>query len=353
MNDKFRSYVSLARWSATKGSSLWVIFITILCGVLYVVGKTHGDLKASFLSLPWIEAVLGELAALGIAAIISGAVLKVLLVQGYFKQALAEVIHGDAGLDLLPAERRIELWRGLTQRIYMPVLQEQIRDRPSDVDLQRFEKALSESISSSFNYDRNEYNRDVDLEVTVSWADETRKEIVLTNYVSFTLIPIDISVGTQWVYERSTEAHMQISEFFKHIHSVMVDGLKPDEPKVELIGRNTERTTYRLAGKHQYKIVAKDSLQWKLDNDPSAERTSILVADGFRLRLENKAPGLRIVFLEVGGTGLFDAEKSDRSGPDELIEFGQMGRWRAKRVILPDQGYRLIFVRMPSEPMES
>ena len=112
----------------------------------------------------------------------------------------------------------------------------------------------------------------------------------------------------------------------------------------------TERRTYVLKGRQEHEILLEDEHSWSIEKDPTSIRTGILVADGLSLRLENRAPGLRVVFLEVGGDGLFsNRARNDTQEDDELIDFGETLRKKAHRILLPGQGFQLIFVRKPMD----
>ena len=63
------------------------------------------------------------------------------------------------------------------------------------------------------------------------------------------------------------------------------------------------------------------------------------------LKIENRADGLRVVFVEVGGTGLFRPVGAMPDDPADLIDFGETSRREATRVLLPGQGYQLVFIR--------
>jgi hypothetical protein len=116
-----------------------------------------------------------------------------------------------------------------------------------------------------------------------------------------------------------------------------------------MLGR-TEKTTYTLSGRTHYDIAFEDRISWLLDSDPTMTRTSVLVYDGYALRITNEAEGLRIVFQEVGGSDIFETGGVAGSNPEDFIDFKEFSKRKAKRVILPGQGYQLIFVRYIPTP---
>lgn len=101
---------------------LLAIIMILLASVLivffsYIVGATTSD--------PWNSgrfwlAFLSEFSKIIFAAIVTGAVLKVLVVTGFFERAVADIIFAEKGLEILSPDRHIEIWKSLTARIYAP-----------------------------------------------------------------------------------------------------------------------------------------------------------------------------------------------------------------------------------------
>lgn len=349
------------------GRFVWFAIIALVVLLIaYGLGKTFGDLKsASFPSWPWFAGLSGELAALGLAAMISGAVLKVLFVEGFFKDAflsiaseyepkvkvfaeteLARVVNSNSGLDRLSPAQRLNTWHALTQRIYLPDLQRQLLDRPNDPDLAAFQARLTSAIDASFSYHRREYNKSVDRTVTVDWDDAARTRIKLTEFALFTLVPFAPSGPTTWTRERTSEAGVGLADMEVRINAVTVNGSKRELPAAVKVNATTERVTLVLdEQKPDYRISTDETRIWTLDDDPSSTRVTILVADGFTVRIANNAPGLRVAFLEAGSDDLFVPEGVVTDATPALIEYGQRGHWTATRTLLPGQGYQLIFFR--------
>lgn len=331
------------------GHRLWLTVIVLLVAmIVFAVGRTAGDTTASASLVQRLLWLAGELAGLVITAIVVGAVLKIFVMEGYFTGALAELFESDKWLDSISATRRVELWRNLTQKVYIPQLEAAGDSLAPDTDKNLFRARLSQSISHSFSYKGEEYFRGVDSELTVTWADPERSQIAVATEATLTIVPFDPSCDASWVTLRTPEPHLPLETYVRQLQTLLVDGVAPTSPPhVEMLGQ-TEKTTHVLKGKPQYRIDYKEKISWPLELDPTMTRTSIRVYDGFQLRVNNKADGLRILFLPVGGDELFENGGIQRIDSEDFIDFNEFSKRTAKRVVLPGQGYQLIFVRIKS-----
>ena len=342
----FQSFVRRLGQITQSGRGLWLTLVAALVSAVFVLlGLTLGEPHASLSAAAKQVWLVGKLAELVLSAIVVGAVLKVLVVEGFFQTALAEMLSGDSWIDSLSKERRVELWHRLTQKIYLPmILQGNKTNDETEVSQRDFHRRVNESVANSFDYRRGEYNRSVNLELTIDWADSAESRICIKKDAEFWLVPIETGAPAEWVFESTPEPHMQPSEYLRSTLLLKIDGELPvGPPNVKKRG-HSERTTYHLSGKAKYWIEHIETLTWSIAKDPTFMRTSMQVVDGFQLRIENKAVGLRIVFVEIGGEGLFNSVAAD------LINSGEVMRRSATRVVLPGQGFQLVLIKSADGP---
>jgi hypothetical protein len=342
---RVQAFGGWVRKKTADGQGVWLTIIALLVlALLFAIGKLAGS-PAKATPSQRVFTLVADLAGLGITAIVAGAVLKVLVVEGFFTSALMQLFESDAWLAGLAPERRTELWRRLTGKVYIPSLDSDDGKVTPSAGSQNLSLRVSEAITASFAYKAGEYARRVDSDVTVRWEpNSARSRIEITTKARQALVPFDAGRATEWVTTRTAEPHLSLTDYNKSTRDLTINGDKPTAPKTKMIGR-TEHTTYVLSGKSEYDIAYTDTISWVLDNDPTLMRTAILVYDGFDVRIDNRAEDLRIVFLEVGGTDLFETTGVQQGANEDLIDFDQVSKRKARRVILPGQGYQLIFVR--------
>lgn len=339
----YRKFVEWLSRGLEPGIRLWLVAVfSIVCAVLYVLGKAFGNFKGT--AGEWLLAAFGELGGVGAAAVISGVILKVLAMQGYFLSALAEIVLSDQALDHLEPFRRQYLWRRLTQRIYMPGLWSELEKKSYDPSLAILRDKLSEAVSKRFSYEKKAYIRSMKLVFTIKWKDPaTKDEIVKEERLRFTQVPFEPSLPSEWQCVRTAEAHLGLSGYTREIKTLTINDGMPPQPKVssDAATPHKETLTYALQDAQEYTIVEEEHVTWKLDADPSWTRNLSLVAQEVEIEIHNKAEGLMIVVLDVGGDDCFKVVEGAKDG----LLHGQHSVRVSKGVVLPDQGIQLIFIR--------
>ena len=325
------------------GVRLWLVVVfSIVCIVFYVLGKAVGDFKGTFWY--WTLAALGEIGGVGAAAVISGVILKILAMQGFFISALAEIVLSDQALEHLEPSRRQFLWQRLTQRIYMPSLWTELEKTHPDPQLTILRDKLSEAVSKRFSYDKRAYIKTMKLVFTIEWNDpSTKTEIVKKERLRFTQIPFVPSLASEWQCVRTAEAHVGLGGYQRVIKTLTINGEPPPQPVVTTLPQtpHKETLTYALKGAQEYSIVEEEHVTWNLDADPSWIRNLSLVAEKVEIEIHNKAEGLMIVVLDVGGDDCFEVVEGAKDG----VMFEQHSVRESRGVVLPDQGLQLIFIR--------
>jgi hypothetical protein len=346
-------YKKFHEWISRKlepGVRLWlVIGFCLVCAVLYVTGKALGNFKGT--AGEWCLAALGELGGVGVAAVISGVILKVLAMQGYFLSALAEIVLSDQALDHLEPSRRQYLWQRLTQRIYMPGLWNQLQSGTVDHDLGKLRDKLSDAVSKRFSYEKTAYIRSMKMKFTIEWADPTKKDqIVKKERLRFTQVPFVPAEPTEWEVVRTAEAHLGLDAYRRELKALTINERPPPVPEVKVSADAPLRETlvYVLKGSPEYVIVEEEHVTWTLAKDPSWTRNLSKVAETVEIEIENKADGLMIVVLEVGGDNQYKIEEGARG----VLRFGDHSVMVSRGVVLPDQGIQMIFIRDGGQPLQ-
>jgi hypothetical protein len=315
---------------------IWaIIIVLILLCVFYVVAKVFGaDIHAALFSSKWILAVLSELSVVGMTAIITGAILKVLLLQGYFEDALTNVIFGEAGLDRLGTERRIELWKTLTCKIHAPLLHEKIGDsRLSDLRAK-----LLAAEEKQISYNESFFVENIIRDIEFCWSDEQNGIVEMRAFFQSTLVPFDDSREIEWKSITTPDLGSKIDDYEINESEISIEGENAEKRKVVEEG-NRKTTTYYLKGRPSYKASSKRTITWKLEKDPIYWATSPYIVIGGTFKVTNKLRGKRLIFQEIGGAEIFQILEGASVLPD-----GEHLRRGVADVLLPRQGFQIIIV---------
>jgi len=143
-----------------------------------------------------------ETSKLFISAVVAGVVLKILVLERYFTDALSEVIHGMRGLKEMSPQRRIELWQTLTSWIYAPILHEGTALSP---ELQALSQRMTKVIGRTFEYHKNFYLSHSDRQLEFEWTSEKHRRLRMIDFMN---VIFESSAVIPWQTERMSEKHL-------------------------------------------------------------------------------------------------------------------------------------------------
>lgn len=317
---------------------LWGMILAAALSVAFFVGaKAAGaDITKPVWSAEWKAAIVADLSAVVLTAIVTGTVLKVLFFQKYFEHALTNIVFGDAGLDMLGVEKRVDLWKRLTCRIHAPPLHERL----SDARLSELYKKLLEAEEKYIAYTKNFYVDQISRELEISWADRQNEIVQVKDFTEASLVPFDASREIEWVSETTAGANSDIAEYKIVDSDFQCDGEDPSKRRVEESKDRTKRTTtYFLSGKSSYRTSRTRLMTWKITKDPCYLSNSPYIIGGGSFKITNKLSGMQLIFQEIGGNKILQPVE----GGDWLHE-GDVARRRVAEVLLPRQGFQIIMI---------
>ncbi len=323
-----------------------IAVFALFCAVLYVWAYIAGANRTSAAINLKILGAVGEASGIMLSAITTVIVLKVMTVQGYFVDAILDIMLGDKGIEIMSKERRIYLWQRLTRIIYVPVLDDRIKKNPTDIGLLKFDELLSKAIGSVFRYDKTFYIDRISVSITVEWSDKSEKKlIILTNNLDFTLIPFNPSTPIEWKTYRKADFGLGIDDYESTAEPLtLVAGQSANATITSFPGvktGTTEETNHKLTGADKYDLKWRRFNKWKVDGDPRYTGVSSYVVLSGDVTIQNRCEGLKVLFTELGGEDLFIPIGQD----DRWVLSGYDLRKRHKGVMVPDQGFELIFSR--------
>ncbi len=248
-------------------------------------------------------------------------------------------------------EYNAKLLRQTLRRTYLP-FSANMRES-SDDEIGTLVQAIENAIDRRYRYNKQEYIRNVDRRLAVSWQDGQREVIVLAEELSFEFVLFDDG-DLRWEMERTADGAMTIDDYA--VSGVTLFEGEPIQPlPVEVSSdRQNSKYTYVRAGCRggkAYKVQRNRSITWRIDDDPIFQQTSPYVAQNVRLRIANDAEGIAVIYNDVGGSPIFRPTLD--AGADhawDVIRFGHSIELVGEPVLLPDQGYLLVLARMRKEP---
>jgi hypothetical protein len=333
---------------ADKRKLIPLVAVCILCAVLLILVDLAG---AEAGSADWrlrVLATVGRVSEIILSAVATVIVLKVLVIQGYFEDAILNIVSGDKWLQLLNDERKRDMWQKLTRNIYVPHLNEQIKTQPNNPQLISFDHSLQDSIQKVFSYKETFYIDRIDINIDVSWANGNtkHKQLCLKNHMTSILIPFDSGHSIEWITSRTVNPGLGIDGYKLdsnplHLLKSIPPGATVTQHK-PIVDGATQNTKFELSGSSSYEVEYQRSTEWPVDLDPSYSYNSKYVVLGGDITIRNNCNGLKILFGQLGGNDLY-IPINDIIGDGWINEKKELRR-RHAGVLLPGQGFQLTFI---------
>jgi hypothetical protein len=333
LKDKFLGFVKLRVG--------WVIVISIcIFGILLIVLELFFGLDkgAEQTAVQKIIAFGGAVGRAALGGGVSGAVLKIMATEGFFLDAVASVAYGPAGLERRTDTERLEIWRNLTRKIYLPFLPVSdgggFKDSPNSELFSEIEFA----VARTFSYDKKFYIDRFHRKMDISWHDKEKKIIRIVDTQDIVLIPFD-KEPVLWVAQILTDYGRDISEYDIIEVELKINPPSNSAPVIEEAPQ-CRTITYKLEGGGKHEIHRRRVWKWCLTKDPLFASISPYVVRNSHVELNNAADDLRVAFKDHGGSGLFVIN----GGAGKQVDCGQYSSLKGQSLLLPDQGYLLLFV---------
>jgi hypothetical protein len=312
---------------------LWLLVILTLVAIaVLILGAIYHseDIK-------WLE-ISGDFSKILLTAVFAGAILKILVLEGYFKRTLSEILYEDKWLEKLDEEEQKKLWRRLTLFTYAPFLNQS--------NLPELTKNLVSAIETNFDYTQKFYQGDWDREFEIAWEpDSSEKILAMTETLRTKLIPFKKLETVTWITSRTAEAHQPLNKYQNFVETIKINGDIPSPTSFTCkVEGQKEITTYTLTGKDEHKIFRVRTLKWDIDHDPAFSIATATVVDGGNVKVRNRAKGLQVVVKEVGGDDFLE------SYDNPIVEYEAQYSAEIKTILLPKQGLQLMFLRREAAP---
>lgn len=306
---------------------LWLLVILTLASITIIV--ISSILKTQ--NLEWLQ-ITSEFAKIILTAIFAGAILKILVLEGYFKRTLSELLYERRWLERLDEVERKTLWRRLTLLIYAPFLNQQ--------NLPELTEKLVSAVETNFDYTQKFYQASWNRQYVFEWESESNdKKLVMTEKFRTRLIPFNKLESVTWTTIRTAEAHLGLNNY-ENTSKLKINGKDPDKDSFTCKTEGQkEITTYTLVGRDKYDIFRERLQKWDVDDDPGYLLEATTVINGGDIIITNHAKGLQVVVKEAGGLDLFE------TFDNPIVECDSQYSAAIRSILLPKQGFQLMFLR--------
>jgi hypothetical protein len=317
-------------------SILAVVLLTLACLLIiiisYLVGEPTPTTNNWLYGVFWLS-LLSELSKLVLAAIVTGAVLKTMVVGGFFERAVANIIFEERGLEILSGDRHTEIWRSLTARIYAPSFRSSHRVAG---DIQKLYDKISLSSGKLIEYRKDFYVQRVTKELTFEFVGDGPSTRA-TDQMWADIVPFDPSKEVVWVSKVTPGAGGKIGDF--SVNDVLLTIQGEDAARRTKETTNDElKLTYYMRGASSYRITRTRETIWNFTDDPIFSFTSPYITESGTFKISNNIKGKRILIQQIGFGQLFNAP------PQQIIASGQAARMEVASVLLPNQGFQVIII---------
>lgn len=306
----------------------------VVAGIFLMFAGAFAEPGASALSGNWALNLIGKIGQLAVISGVIGAVTRYIVMTNVIKDELAELLlNNDKVLERRKYELP-ELWRKLTQLIYLPWMREVSAEELV------FSEKVHKSIESSFNYEVPYYVCDLKKIFRVGWEDEKNKILAVEESSSFTVVPFEGATKVNYETYFIPAEDSAFEDYALSRESFKVDGV---EEKIIPIDGKKGSGYNPLSGKNSYRIDSVEKYQLNLRKDPLIFVRCPYVVDGVQIFVkdaDNNTKGMSSVFVDSTAKEIFEVpvigDQRDSPRIEQVFD--------CKGVILPGQGFLLVFV---------
>jgi len=323
---------SLSGWAKQAKGWPFIISIVLIGTFFFVVGELVTPTYTT------VGPLCSKVGTVIIGGSVGGVILKLLATEGYFQDAVAQVIYGPEGLKRLSSDQLSVTWRTLTSRIYMPNLLVAAGEKAADYE--KLRHALQDAVASRFKYDADLLitNLNRHMEFTVPAPGEVR----LVETTISTLLPFDPTKELSWKHQIQTDSGAKLSDYELKDEYKLGDGSMIPTKVHQSDDGTSMITTYTLPAGVSHEVMRTKDWRWSIDKDPVFNFISPYLIQAATVTVVNSAPGVRVVLKDIGEKDLF----SPFGGGKKIIEAGQKTILKTKKMILPEQGFLGVLLRI-------
>lgn len=321
-------------------------FLIAAMAVIGAILFSYGKYRLSVIA-PGQTDLTGEIfAGLGTlicASGVSSSVMKIIATEGFFMDAVAEVVHGHSGLRRLSDEKIAQTWAAATRMLYLKNMDADKVARENREGIEALRSQVEEGIRTRFPSGAEHFIRKSTRHIQVKWADKDKQiveysETTLSKVITFDrakplVLPLKIrcwantTLDEYQMIENTAELKNAGGEILKTISKTNTE--------------KTERTTtYTSQPKDTHEVLRKSRCTVPILKDPNWHSISTFLIQEMEIYIENLEPDLVVVYNSLGNDTLFE-----RVDGGEIVLQGQRTHLRARGTILPGQGYGLTFVK--------
>ncbi|TCP80839.1 hypothetical protein C8J31_11480 [Rhizobium sp. PP-CC-2G-626] len=297
------------------------------------------------------HSLLGDLLSGGGTAIcaggVSGAVMKILATEGFFLDAVADVMHKREGLERLSEKRLKEVWKDSTRLLHLRSFE---TDHKSDevqhiVTKMRsdYEEALEASVPAKELHFVNSHSRVLEF----SWHDRDRGILCIRDVTISEIIPFKSKEVLTWKGRVASDTNLNLNNVvMDEVSFKLISEDDAEHPIKSVKSRegNEFVTEFTSAPRERHEV--RRERNWKLPilTDPNFKTISPYIVSKADIFVKNNADGIRIIFSSIGKPNLFKPIDGDVA-----TDCGREAHFRARRMLVPDQGYELYLLTVPQK----
>ncbi len=306
---------------------------------------------------PQLNDFVKEVGKLIFVSGIAGAVFKIMATEGYFLQAVAEILYDEKGIEMLTAERRKTLWFNLLKAIYLSETEKHGSDKydkhyldnphiqmkdSSDNDakhyLDNLHRQMKDGIESQLPAGKDHFIHSSHRKILVTWANDERtilrlEDTTRSKYVSFSKTkPLVIEQHLWPASGVGLKSYITQNPNFVFKHN--------DTPNIQTISlpNGGEKTTIEVSARPVHEFTKTHDWRLPLLSDPFLEVKNPYLLSKLTLEISNKAEGLTIHFKPISDPAAF---KFTIGSPE--LDPGKQFIIESQCLLFPSQGYLLFF----------
>jgi hypothetical protein len=337
-----------------KQNKGWYFIIgLILFGLSSYVSGYFGGVafKDHASNWPHFFRFIKDIGAIICAGAISGAVLKVMAVEGYFLEAVAEVAHGSRGLHLLSHNKLKAAWRSISEALYLEHAKANTDATPATRELiNAMRSELQDELERKYPVGDTMFVNNSSRTIEVTWEDERLGIVNLSESLRSEYVPYNASIPLVMEYDIESAPNIDISDYgISAAVPILLNGGKDDLvcESNNLDDKKTYRIKVTSKPREIHQILREKKMKIPIQFDPILSSRSPFHTRRIEVRLKNNAPGLRIVIDTIGTKDKFEY----RSG-SERVDYNETAIFTSKSAILKGEGYSLVFFKPTPIVME-
>lgn len=315
-------------WNAVfLALSLGILAISIAITIYFINGSGF-----VFNALIYISNIL-------FVGTISGALLKIFSMEGYFLQSITDAITHPNYVRNLSTEKQRELWDFLSTHCYIPNITDHSDSHENKSDINKMLIDLRKGISKRLTYIHNYFVDSSEIRISFKKAKMNSNDIEISISSDVDMIIFDKNSNTELKSYIIPAIGLKMNSYKILKDDIFYNNnLYPNVRTEEIEKDEYKEKKITITSYEFFKLSRERRIILSPERDPSYRHIMPQMANKIKVTIENMCANMRLTFEPIGGDDAF----LRRNGESFAVEHGDTATFENTRLLLPNEGYSII-----------